>query len=119
MASMLWAAREAEKKGAPVWAKEASSLWTEKISKMKMIEVGEVILHWQWKRNKGKQTEAESHKGRIIFAIDTARTFGRVMLAQVEAMLAGLGGERKIGPAPRGPLERDASKLLAELKEAA
>eukprot|EP00959_Pyramimonas_sp_CCMP1952_P185683 3882196-Pyramimonas_sp.AAC.1 len=82
-----------------------------------MLEVGEVVLHWQWKRNR-KKGSSQENKGRLIIAIDSDHEVGRQLIPMVRTAIMSIGGERLIGPAPRGPLERDASKLLGQLRKA-
>jgi hypothetical protein len=64
-------------------------------------------------RNKAKQEG--SARGRLIYAIDYTHEMGPALIALVDEMLKCFGAVRRIGPAPRGPLERDAAKLLAGL----
>eukprot|EP00959_Pyramimonas_sp_CCMP1952_P206216 4312555-Pyramimonas_sp.AAC.1 len=98
---------------------EVKEFWVERLTKMTISEVGCLVLHWQWKRNQGKQHQQdEQARGRLIYAIDQARPLGITTVSMIEGLLKSVGAERKIGPSPRGPLERDASKLLAELTKA-
>ncbi|CAK0790367.1 unnamed protein product [Prorocentrum cordatum] len=93
------------------WA--ATMMWTEKLAKISVQEVGSLVLHWHWKRSKAKQEGCA--RGRLIYAIDYTHEMGPALIALVEEMLRRFGAARRIGPAPRGPLGRGAAKLPAEL----
>ena len=80
--------------------------------------VGRHILHFRYKKYKGKGEEAQGsqgvvRKGRFMFAMsfDEAGSQARDLFTTFLHSSASQA-EQLIGPAPRGPLEREASRLL-------
>ena len=78
--------------------------------------MGEIVLHWQWKRNKGENAQ-DGKQGRLIIAIDSDHELGRKLIPLLRQAFIDMKGVRLVGPAPRGPLGRDAAKLLGQLKK--
>ncbi|CAK0818998.1 unnamed protein product, partial [Prorocentrum cordatum] len=52
------------------WGRALREIYEKYIKGFKMLEVGEVVLHWQWKRNR-KEGSSQENKGRFIIAIDS------------------------------------------------
>eukprot|EP00959_Pyramimonas_sp_CCMP1952_P360643 7553149-Pyramimonas_sp.AAC.1 len=113
---MHWAASQYNKEGVKQepWMAIAREFYKEYLCKASAVQVGELVLHWQWKRNKNK-TDINP-RGRLIIAFDTQHPKYAQLMRIMAALLETLKAERRIGPAPRGPLERGASELLAEFK---
>eukprot|EP00959_Pyramimonas_sp_CCMP1952_P290948 6086106-Pyramimonas_sp.AAC.1 len=88
------------------------SFWTTRVQTAKsVLELAEVVLHCKVKPVKKKG--GASDKVKISFAIRNTHT------ELEEAIIKGLklmGGQTKVGPAPRGPLERLAQELLKEVE---
>ena len=51
----------------------------------------------------------------MIIAIDSDTGPGKALVEVIDKLLHAVGGKRTVGPPPRGPLERDAARLLAQL----
>eukprot|EP00959_Pyramimonas_sp_CCMP1952_P232133 4851231-Pyramimonas_sp.AAC.1 len=90
MQVMMWAASLQGKEGVAQekWMGEVKEFWVERLSKMTISEVGCLVLHWQWKRNKGKQQQQnEQARGRLIYAIDQAHPLGIATVSMIEGIL--------------------------------
>ena len=109
MSGLMWLAKQETKHG-----KETKAFYMEYIKPLSLHAVGEIVLHWQWKRNKNEASLEK--KGRLIVAIDSDHDLGRRLIPIVRNAVMEMKGERLVGPAPRGPLERDAAKILNTLK---
>eukprot|EP00959_Pyramimonas_sp_CCMP1952_P137276 2872696-Pyramimonas_sp.AAC.1 len=51
------------------WGGALREIYETYLKGFKMLEVGEVVLHWQRKRNR-KEGSSQENKGRLIIAID-------------------------------------------------
>lgn len=70
---------------------------------------------------RGKATKKREGKGesfRLQFAMNMDAEGMDLLLKGIKALLLELGAEEKVGPAPRGSLERDAQRLLDAYKKA-
>ncbi|CAK0909623.1 unnamed protein product [Prorocentrum cordatum] len=101
--TMHWAAMQHNKEGVKQvpWMAPAHELYM-----ASAVQVGELVPHRKWKN----KTESKL-KGRLIVAFDTQH-----LMQIVTVMLETAKAERRIGHTQRGPLKRDASKLMVEFK---
>ena len=74
----------------------------------------QLVSHVQYCRAKPcRRAEGKEGRTRIVFCLDPI-TF--TLEGAVEAALRLQKGVRKYGPAPRGPLEREAARLLTQMR---
>ena len=90
--------------------------WNEVICKSDAQQVG---MHIRLCRaRQAKQQKAGSETVKVQIAIDERHAHETVgaVAGGIDAVMLAWGGVRKFGPAPKGSLERDAQRLLDELK---
>eukprot|EP00959_Pyramimonas_sp_CCMP1952_P470096 9496095-Pyramimonas_sp.AAC.1 len=61
------------------WGRALREIYEKHSKSFKMLEVGEVVLHWQWERNR-KEGSSQENKGRLIIAIDSDHEVGRQLI---------------------------------------
>ena len=95
--------------------------WDEVIMVMPLQQLGEHIRYFRVRAPKGKEKEKEAKKKKQTVKLQFAFNVEGIPAAQglskfFEGSMLHEGGERKVGPAPRGSLERDAQRLLDKVK---
>ncbi|CAK0891491.1 unnamed protein product, partial [Prorocentrum cordatum] len=71
--------------------------------------LGSCIAHFQAKKNKAPN---EEEKVRLIFSFDLHERNMKLIRGIIIAEIKRDGGQRKLGEAPRGPLQRELNRLL-------
>ena len=110
----------AEQKLSEEDAKVVKDYWDEVVCKTPMLELGSEIKYFRVKTL--KEQEQQSKKvamAKVQFAVDVVHVPAMQALETVlMRMIESMQGQRKYGAAPRGPLEREASRLLDRLSRA-
>ena len=83
--------------------------WNERVTKLELDDLGNDVRLCRIRR---PQRQGKDKRARLQFALDT-RVAG-IEDSLVRAVKA-QGGVRKVGPAPRGNLEREAKRLLEKM----
>ena len=86
--------------------------WDEIVLETEMKYLAAEVRHCRCKETKRK--EGQGDMARVVLAIDVKHQQLEEVLRQIIVLQ---GGVRKVGPAPRGPLEREAQQLLNTLKD--
>ena len=84
--------------------------WTEVVCAMPMSDLAAQVRHCRCRAT--KKFEGKREMARVTFAVDARY---QQMEDALNEVFKAQGGVRKHGPAPRGPLEREASKLLDKM----
>ncbi|CAK0805772.1 unnamed protein product, partial [Prorocentrum cordatum] len=87
-----------------------TAFWTNQVLKEELHSLAEQIRHCRSKDTRKKENAGEMMRITICFSNDW-----RDLEAAVCSAIKKENGVKKIGPPPRGPLAREASKLLEEL----
>ena len=87
------------------------SYWESNVVKNAPVQLAAHVRHCRAKPC--KKIEGKEGWTRIVFCLDPVTL---PLEGAVEAALQLLKGVRKHGPAPRGPLEREASRLLTQMR---
>ncbi|CAK0880863.1 unnamed protein product [Prorocentrum cordatum] len=94
--------------------KSIETYWKDVLVPMPLERVGEHVRHCRVRKT--RKVESEDERMRLTFAVDGEfKPLERTLVAYFSS--ASVAGERKLGPAPRGALEREASRLLEKLGE--
>ena len=92
--------------------------WNSKVTKVPPMQLADEVKYCRIRENKGDGKKAAT-KGRLQFALshDSQHTDmdGKTLAMALDEALLTLGATRKVGTAPRGPLEREISKLLDKM----
>ena len=99
--------------------KDLGSWWKDKINGKTESEIKEVVQMWRLRKpQKGKPLRLGGKGSAAIEYVKLTFSFSEVKEEELLCkMMKELGGQRKIGAAPKGWLEREASKLLAKAQK--
>ena len=96
---------------APEHVAALKSYWESNVVKSAPVQLAAHVRHCRAKPC--KKIEGKEGWTRIVFCLDPI-TF--LLEGALEAALRLQKGVRKFGPAPRGPLEREAARLLTQMR---
>ena len=96
---------------APEHVAVLKSYWESNVVKSAPVQLAAHVRHCRAKPC--KKIEGKEGWTRIVFCLDPVTL---PLEGALEAALQLQKGVRKFGPAPRGPLEREASRLLAQMR---
>ena len=96
-------------------SKDIEGYWVNVVQKGDANSLGSHVRYCRLRKNKRKE-EGEELKGHIVIAIDADTMVGQTVVEMVGNIMEAMKGKRTVGPPPRGPLERDAARLLARLQ---
>ncbi|CAK0898871.1 unnamed protein product [Prorocentrum cordatum] len=88
--------------------------WNNVIVTLEPLKIAERVPYFKWRRNKGPGGVLQD-KGRIQLAFDQTDSDMQVFTKLFDAIMVKQGAKRRVGAAPKGPLERDAGRLLAAM----
>ena len=95
--------------------------WDEVIMMVPLQQLGEHIRYFRVRAPKGKEKEKEAKKKKQMVKLQFAFNVETISAKNLEQTFAASvlqqGGERKVGPAPRGSLERDVQRPLDKVKK--
>ena len=84
--------------------------WKTVVCKEDSATLGECITHFQTKKN--KQPHQKQEKVRLIFSFDLHVKNMSIVKGIMVREIQKEGGQRKVGSAPRGPLQRELNRLV-------
>ena len=98
----------------PAVQKDIEAYWRDVVLAGDALSLGTHVRYCRLRVNK-KKIEGKELQAHVIIAIDSDTGPGKVMVEVVDKLMMAMNGKRTVGPPPRGPLERDAARLLALL----
>ena len=93
--------------------------WDEVIMQLPVLQLGEHIRYFRIRAPKGKEKEAKKKKPmvKLVYAFNVEGSPFTNLMPIFKASVDAPKGDRKVGPAPRGSLERDAQRLLIKFQK--